>query len=745
MTRLKSIKPKKTLFLKSKTLKRINFGIINLKKNDLIVMYLTKVSTLGESRKYQNFMGSNVFFGKFTPLFLSFYKELIFMKSNLRRQSFFFIKELIQSLFKSNFLIKKEILLLNLGFLNHFKNYMSFYSNYLKGIFLRRKVFILVFSTKFFLNLILLKFFVKALVFLTLIFFTKNFINKDPSLILRKNAIVFFKFSLFEIKFWIQKKNPNILINSRSLCELEYLERLNKKQKVLGFIQKQSFKYFDFKSFSLGKKNISNRNFVWKHASFFGKNALKESIIKIGSLFNKRFKDSRRDSSLQLIYIFSLLEDKILFLKQKGLCILKLSKLQNLILFLLKEKKERNSIKFQLIIQKTFFSKLQKNIWHLNFFKNLVRKKSGFLQESKLKRLKKQILLRILSIKKTKNRNLNVKKTVAWKFFDSFVFNSKKKKFDIFKFLSKRQLVVKQKLSKNKKFYGKRLRFKSKFKKNFKKKLISKKRISLIITKKNVIKRKLAMTFKLKNRTRFLKQKVVFKRTWIGKRVVLSGKHLNFLQKKLILSSWISKSVNLFFINALSLTKFSYKKERKISKKSKKNFRVNKYLSFFDRFFINRYKYIGIYIKDFVRIAFISIFFKKPSFLAKFVAFQLAKLPRNRKETSFIRFLIKVIRIFSAARSESLGVRIKFKGRVNRWRRTKFILGNRGDFPLGTISERIEQGTAQAINRKGAVGIRIWLRYESYYTPILKKHIINYIRYSQRLKAKTLRKITLLK
>ena len=117
----------------------------------------------------------------------------------------------------------------------------------------------------------------------------------------------------------------------------------------------------------------------------------------------------------------------------------------------------------------------------------------------------------------------------------------KKKKFDIFKFLSKRKLVLKQKLFKNKKFYGKRLRFKSKFKKkfkkNFKKKLSSKKRTSLIITKKNVIKRKLAMTFKLKNRTSFLKQKVVFKRTWIGKRVVLSGKHLNFLQKKLILSS----------------------------------------------------------------------------------------------------------------------------------------------------------------------------------------------------------------
>jgi ribosomal protein S3 len=34
-------------------------------------------------------------------------------------------------------------------------------------------------------------------------------------------------------------------------------------------------------------------------------------------------------------------------------------------------------------------------------------------------------------------------------------------------------------------------------------------------------------------------------------------------------------------------------------------------------------------------------------------------------------------------------------------------LGNRGTLPLQTISERIEQGTAQAVNKKGAVGIRI--------------------------------------
>jgi hypothetical protein len=201
MTRLKNITPKKQLFLKSKTLRKINFGKMNLKKNDLIVMYLTKISILSESRKYQNFLYSNVFFGKFTPLFLSFYKELIFLKSNRRRQSFFFVRELTQSLFKSNFLIKKEISLLNLVFLNHFKNNMLFYCNYLKGIFSQRKVFILVFSTRLFLNLTLFKFFVKALVFLTLIFFSKKFIDRGYNLILRKHAIVFFNFSLFDMKF----------------------------------------------------------------------------------------------------------------------------------------------------------------------------------------------------------------------------------------------------------------------------------------------------------------------------------------------------------------------------------------------------------------------------------------------------------------------------------------------------------------------------------------------------------------
>jgi ribosomal protein S3 len=104
-----------------------------------------------------------------------------------------------------------------------------------------------------------------------------------------------------------------------------------------------------------------------------------------------------------------------------------------------------------------------------------------------------------------------------------------------------------------------------------------------------------------------------------------------------------------------------------------------------------------------------------------------------------------VIKTFAAERKEILGVRIRFKGRVNRWRRTKFILGNRGTLPLQTISERIEQGTAQAVNKKGAVGIRIWLRYKQSFSFVLRNHILTYLNYSKALKMRKINQTLLLK
>lgn len=79
-----------------------------------------------------------------------------------------------------------------------------------------------------------------------------------------------------------------------------------------------------------------------------------------------------------------------------------------------------------------------------------------------------------------------------------------------------------------------------------------------------------------------------------------------------------------------------------------------------------RFQYVAVQIPDLLRVSFACIYFKKPAVLANLFAQTLSSLPRNRKETQFLRFLRKVVKVFSAQRTERLGVRVRFKGRVNR-------------------------------------------------------------------------------
>ncbi len=208
------------------------------------------------------------------------------------------------------------------------------------------------------------------------------------------------------------------------------------------------------------------------------------------------------------------------------------------------------------------------------------------------------------------------------------------------------------------------------------------------------------------------------------------------------LSLLINKKINIFFINSLALTKYGFNLQRRLNEKQERN--PTLYLQNLDRDMINKYKYIGIYIKDLIRVCFVGMFLKKPNFIAKFIAFQLAKLPRNRKETQFIKFIIKVVKTFAAEREEITGLRIKFKGRVNRWRRTKSIIGERGILPLHKFDTNIEYGTSYAINKKGTLGIRLWIRYNPNfiykpkpwinfnYSYLAKESIFRYIKYSQK-------------
>ncbi len=234
-----------------------------------------------------------------------------------------------------------------------------------------------------------------------------------------------------------------------------------------------------------------------------------------------------------------------------------------------------------------------------------------------------------------------------------------------------------------------------------------------------------------------------FKRQQIfADKIRLTENYTQVNENRNALGLLINKKINFFFINALALTKYAYNVQRKWDKKPTRS--PNKYLQNLDRDLINRYKYVAIYIKDFIRVCFIGMFLKNPTFISRFIAFLISELPRNRKETTFLKCVMKIVRIFSAERGEIIGLRIKFKGRVNRWRRTKSLIGKRGHIAYNTLNKRIIYGTAHAINRKGAIGIGLWIYYKPEFTyqprpditftqlELSKESILNYIKYSQK-------------
>ena len=195
---------------------------------------------------------------------------------------------------------------------------------------------------------------------------------------------------------------------------------------------------------------------------------------------------------------------------------------------------------------------------------------------------------------------------------------------------------------------------------------------------------------------------------------------------------------SFYKLNALSITRFQYecarikeisKKELIIKKKTSANF-----LKELERKIESRYRYTAIYIKDLVRITFFCIYLKNATFIANFYAFILSKLPRKRKETKLIKFFLTILKVFSAQRPERIAIRLRFQGRLNRWRRTKNITGHKGYLEYYSYKSRIEFGISQAITRKGTQGIRIWLCYDAYFKDILKQSIFNYIALNSNLR-----------
>ena len=263
----------------------------------------------------------------------------------------------------------------------------------------------------------------------------------------------------------------------------------------------------------------------------------------------------------------------------------------------------------------------------------------------------------------------------------------------------------------------------SKFKLNTQWNFVFKKKILPLLNKINSF----SGTNSLLYTSKIKKYKKTKKLNWKEKKLKPINSILNSNQLNSVVSQILKTNISLFFINALGLAQFSFFL-------TKKNKLGRHFLRNIDNNMISRYKYIAVYIQDLIRISFISLFFKNPTFLANFIGFQIAKLPKNRKETKLLKFIIKLVKIFSLQRKEMLGIKIEFKGRVNRWRRTKILGGIGGLLPsLYDYENRIEFGSSKSITRKGALGIRLWFCYKSEFNPVLRNCILKYFLYSKYL------------
>ena len=260
------------------------------------------------------------------------------------------------------------------------------------------------------------------------------------------------------------------------------------------------------------------------------------------------------------------------------------------------------------------------------------------------------------------------------------------------------------------------------------------------------------ITNSIKNKT-FFQQKI--KSGFYFKSVIFPQKQaniINFNKIKNILSLLLNNRISLYYINVISLTRLAFDdRAKKSSIKYRafvlkysiipRSFILNKivkvktsniYLKKLIRNIERRYLYVAIFIKDIVRITFFCIFLKKTSFLVNFYAYSFSKLTRKYKETVFIRFLIKILKSATINRKEIIGVRLRFKGRINRWRRTKYIIGQKGIWNYNSIRTIVDYAQSSAVTKKGMQGFSIWLCYKSNFITTLRITFLNYIRLSKK-------------
>jgi len=599
---------------------------------------------------------------------------------------------------------------------NWFLNSNLFFSNFYKNLNIKNliKVFLLSKSKKS----ILVNFYIyninsyKNIIFIN---FYNMHTNNKKKLFDNYSKENYNKFQNKNLKLNFEKKS-SILNNKLSLNR-----NLNNKLSLLSFFNKKyilSPKKFVFKNdnnkvinynlkkdsilffYKKNKLNLLNSNDKYLNNSLdFNKNLLKlnntfDFDLKISDHTYNNFKIQKHDNINLKFYILHFFYKK--FLKF------------NILNFLEKTSFKKDKFLIKLVI--LFFNKKLEN----KFIQFKFKEKNNFMMAIFVNLVKKSVIDNIIYQRLFSNNLLKLKSLIT------------KSNFSL------NNLIVEKDLTKY-------LNYKKQFNNNVNQKLILTNKlnnISFKISNKNLSNSSL-IKFNLNNYLVNIKKNKLsgIKIENNLKMKKLKYKNVNFDKNsfKKILNILTKFNTELYFFNIKSLFNF---KNLLLDKSLVFNLQKQKTKRYFDimnklkKRFNRKWSRIQFLGMDLMNIAQYSLYFKNVKLLAHLISYQLTFLPKNKRQTSFLKYLSKIIFNFKGEFKEIIGLKIQFKGRFNKWKRTKKWIAQAGNLLVQSYNTYIDYSCVKGLVKKGIFSVRIWLQFKKNSKFIIKKNLINFFQYS---------------
>jgi len=599
---------------------------------------------------------------------------------------------------------------------NWFLNSNLFFSNFYKNLNIKNliKVFLLSKSKKS----ILVNFYIyninsyKNIIFIN---FYNMHTNNKKKLFDNYSKENYNKFQNKNLKLNFEKKS-SILNNKLSLNR-----NLNNKLSLLSFFNKKyilSPKKFVFKNdnnkvinynlkkdsilffYKKNKLNLLNSNDKYLNNSLdFNKNLLKlnntfDFDLKISDHTYNNFKIQKHDNINLKFYILHFFYKK--FLKF------------NILNFLEKTSLKKDKFLIKLVI--LFFNKKLEN----KFIQFKFKEKNNFMMAIFVNLVKKSVIDNIIYQRLFSNNLLKLKSLIT------------KSNFSL------NNLIVEKDLTKY-------LNYKKQFNNNVNQKLILTNKlnnISFKISNKNLSNSSL-IKFNLNNYLVNIKKNKLsgIKIENNLKMKKLKYKNVNFDKNsfKKILNILTKFNTELYFFNIKSLFNF---KNLLLDKSLVFNLQKQKTKRYFDimnklkKRFNRKWSRIQFLGMDLMNIAQYSLYFKNVKLLTHLISYQLTFLPKNKRQTSFLKYLSKIIFNFKGEFKEIIGLKIQFKGRFNKWKRTKKWIAQAGNLLVQSYNTYIDYSCVKGLVKKGIFSVRIWLQFKKNSKFIIKKNLINFFQYS---------------